>query len=152
MELCALEVKPARSYSEKMKMTTTARDIMSSKLIVAREGMNVEEALKLLVNNKITGLPVVNVRGEMVGIVSEYDIIAKVGAAKTLDPQLFQGELPYTKKVEAVNVDTSLEDILDRFISLKCRRLPVLDGDGRLVGIISRRDVMKVLYYRAKVN
>jgi CBS domain-containing protein len=131
---------------------TKARDIMSSKLIVAREGMNVEEALKLLVNNKITGLPVVNGKGEMVGILSEYDIIARVGKAKTLDPESFKGDLPYTRQVEAVREDTTLEDILDRFISAKCRRLPVLDPDGRLVGIISRRDVMKVLYYRAKVN
>lgn len=133
-------------------MKTTARDIMSSKLIVAREGMNVEDALKLLVNNKITGLPVVNGQGQMVGILSEYDIIVRVGKAKRIDPESFRGEIPYTKQVEAVNEDTPLEAILERFISAKCRRLPVLDGSGRLVGIISRRDVMKVLYYRAKVN
>ena len=133
-------------------MKTTARDIMSSRLIVAREGMNVEDALKLLVNNKITGLPVVNQSGQMVGIISEYDIIARVGKQHTVDAESFKDSLPYTKTVEAVREDTSLEDILDRFIKAKCRRLPVLDKDGRLVGIISRRDVMKVLYYRAKVN
>lgn len=131
---------------------TTAKDIMSSRLIVAKENMNVEDALKLLVNNKVTGMPVVNAAGQMVGIISEYDIIASVGKAKKLEPSTFQSELPYTKIVEAVDEDTSLQDILDRFISAKCRRLPVLDKDGRLVGIISRRDVMKVLYYRAKVN
>jgi CBS domain-containing protein len=131
---------------------TTARDIMSSKLIVAKEGMNVEEALKLLVNNRVTGLPVVNKSGQMVGILSEYDIIARVGQNKQIDSSCFQGDLPYTKQVEAVNEDTTLDAILDRFISAKCRRLPVLDKSGRLVGIISRRDVMKVLYYRAKVN
>ena len=131
---------------------TLAKDIMSIKLIVAREGMNVEEALKLLVNNKITGLPVVNASGEMVGILSEYDIIARVGKGKTIDADSFRGTIPFTKHVEAVAEDTNLETILERFISLKCRRLPVLDNAGRLVGIISRRDVMKVLYYRAKVN
>jgi len=132
--------------------TTTARDIMSSRLIVAKEGKNVEEALKLLVNNKITGLPVVNGKGKMVGILSEYDIIAKVGKGKVLNPEVFQGELPYTKVVEAVTEDTNLEEILERFINAKCRHLPVLDKAGLLVGIISRRDVMKVLYYRSKVS
>jgi CBS domain-containing protein len=146
-----LEVKRGRPYPEKMK-TTFAKDIMSSRLIVAKEDMNVEDALKLLVNNKITGMPVVNGRGQMVGIISEYDIIARVGAEKKLEPETFRGELPYTKIVDAVNEDTPLEDILNRFIKAKVRRLPVLDKDGRLVGIISRRDVMKVLYYRAKVN
>lgn len=133
-------------------MKTIARDIMSSKLIVAKEDMSMEDALKLLVNNRVTGMPVVNGRGEMVGIVSEYDIIASVGRQKKVAPEAFKVELPYTRQVEAVNEDTSLEDILDRFISAKCRRLPVVDKGGRLVGIISRRDVMKVLYYRAKVS
>ena len=133
-------------------MKTTARDIMSSKLIVAREGMNIEDAVKLLVNNKVTGLPVVNAEGCMVGIISEYDIIARVGKSKEIDPALFKDAIPYSSKVESVSEDTPLQEILTRFIELKCRRLPVLDEGKRLVGIISRRDVMKVLYYRAKLT
>jgi CBS domain-containing protein len=133
-------------------MKTTAKDIMSNKLIVAKEGMNIEDAVKLLVNNKITGLPVVDAQGKMVGILSEYDIIARVGKGQKIDPTLFKDGITFTKIVESVQEDTSLQDILERFIQLKCRRLPVLDQDKRLVGIISRRDVMKVLYYRAKVN
>ncbi len=133
-------------------MKTTAKDIMSSKLIVAKEGMKIEDAVKLLVNNKITGLPVVDQEGKMIGILSEYDIIAKVGQEQKIDPATFKNGIPYSKNVETVSEDTSLQEILDRFIQLKCRRLPVLDKQNRLVGIISRRDVMKVLYYRAKVN
>lgn len=133
-------------------MKTTAKDIMSSKLIVAKEGMKIEDAVKLLVNNKITGLPVVDQEGKMIGILSEYDIIAKVGQEQKLDSAIFKNGIPYSKNVETVSEDTSLQEILDRFIQLKCRRLPVLDKQKRLVGIISRRDVMKVLYYRAKVN
>lgn len=133
-------------------MNTTAKDIMSSRLIVAREGMNIEDALKLLVNNKITGLPVVDAEGKIVGILSEYDIIARVGGESEIDSSLFQDVIPFSKNVESVNEDTLLGDILNRFIQLKCRRLPVLDKDRRLVGIISRRDVMKILYYRAKVS
>jgi CBS domain-containing protein len=133
-------------------MKTTAKDIMSNRLIVAREGMNIEDALKILVNNKITGLPVVDSDGKIVGILSEYDIIARVGKEKEIDSGIFLDNIPYSKNVESVNEDTSLNDILERFIQLKCRRLPVLDKGNRLVGIISRRDVMKVLYYRAKVS
>jgi CBS-domain-containing membrane protein len=132
-------------------MNTTARDIMSAKLIVAKEGMNIEDAVKLLVNNKVTGLPVVDGTGKMVGILSEYDIIARVGREKELSPSLFRAGIPYSTKVESVREDTPLPEILNRFIELKCRRLPVLDAGDRLVGIISRRDVMKVLYYRAKL-
>lgn len=131
---------------------TQAKDIMSSKLIVAKEGMNLEDAMKLLVNNKITGLPVVDGQGKMVGILSEYDIISSVAKEKTLLPEIFRNRIDYSHKVESVQDDTPLGEILDRFIKLKCRRLPVLDKSDRLVGIISRRDVMKVLFYKAKVT
>jgi CBS domain-containing protein len=114
--------------------------------------MNIEDAVKLLVNNKITGLPVVDRQGKMIGILSEYDIIARVGEQRKLDAGIFKDGIPYSKSVQTVNEDTDLQEILDRFIQLKCRRLPVLDKDSRLVGIISRRDVMKVLYYRSKVE
>jgi CBS domain-containing protein len=133
-------------------MNTTAKDIMSSRLIVARDGMNIEDALKLLVNNKITGLPVVDAAGMIIGVLSEYDIIASVSKGTQINAEIFRDAISYTKEVESVNEDTTLSEILSRFIKLKCRRLPVLDVNKRLVGIISRRDVMKVLYYRAKVN
>lgn len=133
-------------------MKTTAKDIMTSKMIVAKEGMNIEDAVKLLVNNRITGLPVVDGQGRMIGILSEYDIIARVGKEEKIEPALFKDCIPFSKTVETVGEDTPLSEVLDRFIQLKCRRLPVLDSKGQLVGIISRRDVMKVLYYRAKVN
>lgn len=131
---------------------TTAKDIMSSKLVVARDDMNLEDAVKLLVNNKITGLPVVDKVGKMIGILSEYDIIAHVGKERAVTADLFKAGIKFTSVVEAVTDDTPLEDILNKFISLKCRRLPVVDGGGRLVGIISRRDIMRVLYYRAKLH
>jgi CBS domain-containing protein len=133
-------------------MKTQAKDIMTDKVIVAREDMNLEDAVKLLVNNKITGLPVVDKDGKMVGILSEYDIIACVGKEKNLEAALFKNNINYTKSVEYVSEDTSLTDILSRFIEKKCRRLPVLDSSHKLVGMISRRDIMRVLYYRAKVK
>jgi CBS domain-containing protein len=97
-------------------------------------------------------LPVVDAGGKIIGVLSEYDIIAKVGRESNITAEMFRGQISYTKDVEYVEENTTLTEILDRFITLKCRRLPVLDGNKRLVGIISRRDVMKVLYYRAKVN
>ena len=133
-------------------MSTIAKDIMSTKLIVAREGMNMEDAVKLLVNNKITGLPVVDEQGVMVGILSEYDIIAKVGKEEFIKPEMFRDKIKFTLKVESVSEDTPLNEVLDRFIQKKMRRLPVLDKEKKLVGIISRRDIMKVLFYRAKVG
>lgn len=133
-------------------MNTIAKDIMSNRVIVATEGMSMEEAVKILVNNKITGLPVVDVNGVMIGILSEYDIISHVVSEKNLEPQVFNKDIKFTKIVESVKEDTPLNEILERFVNKKIRRLPVLDQENRLVGMISRRDVMRVLYYRAKVG
>jgi CBS domain-containing protein len=133
-------------------MDTTAREIMSEKLIVVNDKMTVEDAVKILVNNKITGLPVVDDFGRMVGVLSEYDIIAAVGTEKKITNELFKRQIVYTKEVIAVEDDAPLDVIMDRFIKLKCRRLPVVDKDQKLLGIISRRDIMRLLYYRAKVS
>ncbi|MCO5143444.1 MAG: CBS domain-containing protein [Oligoflexia bacterium] len=133
-------------------MKTTAKDIMSSKMIVAKEKINVEDAVRLLVNHKITGLPVVDQSGKMLGVVSEYDIINQVGSIKSIDPKDLSKPISYTKNVESVTEDTLLEQVLEKFIKAKYRRLPVLDKEGNLKGIITRRDIMRVLYYRAKVN
>jgi CBS domain-containing protein len=65
---------------------------------------------------------------------------------------MFKASITYTKEVIAVDGDAPLTEIMDRFISLKCRRLPVIDANKKLIGIISRRDIMRLLYYRAKVS
>ena len=125
---------------------------MSTKLIVAKDEMSVEDAVRLLVNNKVTGLPVVDSKGMLVGVLSEYDIIATVSDAKQMDGKIFKDKVTFTKVVESVSENTLLPEILKTFVEKKVRRLPVLDNSGRLIGIISRRDIMKVMYYRAKVQ
>jgi len=135
-----------------MTMKTTAKDIMTRELIVAKEGMKVEEALKLLMKHKVTGMPVVDHDGKVLGILSEYDIIANVAQEDRLEPKFFEKNIEYTKTVASVVEDASLSEVLDHFINKKIRRLPVLDKCNRLVGLISRRDIMRVLYYRAKVG
>jgi CBS domain-containing protein len=47
-----------------------------------------------------------------------------------------------------VNEKTSLEEIMALFVASRFRRLPVVNSDGKLVGIVTRRDLMKLFYYR----
>jgi len=124
---------------------------MSSKLVVAKEGSSTEEVLRLLVNHKVTGLPVVDSQGRMIGMVTEYDIMVRLSESKRPDAEFFRSATPFTKKVEAVTESAPLAEVLDRLVSLRVRRLPVVNGGGELVGIISRKDVMRALYYQAKV-
>jgi CBS-domain-containing membrane protein len=131
---------------------TTAKDIMTRDLIRATEDMTIEEALKVLINHRITGLPVVDKKGKMTGVVSEYDILSQISASKKKKGLIFQDKINFSKKIEAIGEDMPLSKIVAEFIDTKYRRLPVVDSKGKLVGIITRRDLMRIYYYRARLE
>ncbi len=131
---------------------TCARDIMSTEIIAARPDMTIEEALKLLVNNKITGLPIVGDGGKMQGVLSEYDILKQLSAAKKITGDAFHKKITFTKRVDTIPESMPINQIMDLFVNTKYRRLPVVDQNGKLVGIVTRRDLMRVFYYRSKLS
>jgi CBS domain-containing protein len=133
-------------------MKTTAQDIMSTEVLTIREGATLEEALKILINNRITGLPVVNAENEMTGMVSEYDIMTQIAEMPSLDKADLSVPCKYAGGTTSVATTTGLKDIIDHFIKLKYRRLPVVDKRNKLVGIITRRDLMRLFYYRARLT
>jgi CBS-domain-containing membrane protein len=130
---------------------TTAKEIMTRDLVSATEDMTIEEALKALINHRITGLPVVNKKGKMMGVISEFDILQQLAGSKKKNSKVFQERIIFSKRVDAISDDTPLSTIVKEFIDTKYRRLPVIDKKGNLVGIITRRDLMKVYYYRARL-
>lgn len=131
-------------------MVTVARDIMTTELILGHPKMTIEEAIKTLVNNRITGMPVVDEERHIVGVVSEYDIIKSVEELDNERPLDLSSPIVYSHKVTTVSEDTRLPDILKHFVERKVRRLPVINKQNQLVGIITRRDIMRVLFYRSK--
>ena len=132
-------------------MKTTAQDIMSTELLTIQEGASLEEALKILLNNKITGLPVVNKTNALVGIVSEYDIMLQISQAANVEKADISVPFKFSSSVECISTTTSLEEIIDIFITKKYRRVLVQDDKKKLTGIITRRDLMKLFYYRARL-
>lgn len=130
-------------------MQTIAQEIMSTELITVREDETLEGALKALINNRVTGLPVVNREGKMVGILSEYDLLSQISKQPKLGPEIFKAPIEFSHTPFSISQTTPMEEIVRHFIDEKFRRVPVIDGQGRLVGIITRRDLMRVFYYRA---
>lgn len=131
---------------------TLASEIMETTLLTTPEDATLEDALKLLVNSRITGLPVVDKKGKMVGVVSDYDILVQVSKAKRLKPDLFHQKIEFTRKVEAIPDTMPLMEIVSLFREKRFRRLPVINKTGKLVGVITRRDLMRLFYYRAKLS
>ncbi len=122
-----------------------AKDIMQSSLITAKQDTPVIEAINILGQNKITGLPVVDDDMTLVGLVSEkdvlsiaYHILAGI-VGSTMDTKKI-GDI-MTKDVVSFRLDDNLADICQCFMNKPFRRVPVLDN-GKLVGIISRKDII----------
>lgn len=133
-------------------MDTQAKDIMSTNLITLTDKATVEEALKILINARVTGVPIVNDKnGKMVGVLSEFDIIKHIGTKKDIQPKFFKEKIKYSKKAKFIYATTPLTEIIDLFVEFKYRRLPVVDEQERLVGVITRRDLMRIFFYRAKL-
>ncbi len=110
-----------------------AVDVMTTRVITVTEKQTRQQAARLLSQHRISGLPVVNDANVVVGVVTEYDIISKEGQ------QI--GEI-MTRGVISVTPDTDLEEVSHLLVHERIRRLPVLD-QGRLVGIISRADLVR---------
>jgi CBS domain-containing protein len=122
-----------------MVMRRTAKDIMTSTVITVPEDMLVTNVIKLLLRWHISGVPVVDDDGLLLGIVTEHDVMnfALSGeAARTKASEVM------TKQVETYTPDTKVVDIINHFAARQIRRVPVVE-DGKVVGIISRRDIVR---------
>ncbi|WP_207343318.1 CBS domain-containing protein [Arthrobacter sp. E3] len=117
------------------RIPATAADIMSSPVIAIPGDTAVAEIADLLRANRISGVPVVDDSGHVLGLVSEFDLLAKEG---TTAASLM------TTAVISVSAGTKIADLRHLLIEKRVRRLPVLE-DGRVVGIVSRGDIVSLL-------
>ena len=118
-----------------------AKDIMVTKLITLSPHVKMIEAAKLLLKNCISGAPVVNEKGELIGIFSEQDVMSALIDAVYEDLPASDVGNYMSRDVETIHEDLDLLSIAQIFRSRGFRRLPVV-RDQKLVGQISRRDVM----------
>jgi CBS domain-containing protein len=122
-----------------MVMKRTAKDIMTSTVITAKEDMFVTDVMKLLLRWHISGVPVVDNDGMLMGIVTEHDVM---NFALSGDAASTRASEVMTRKVETYTPDTLVVEIVNHFASQQIRRVPVVEN-GKVVGIISRRDIVR---------
>jgi CBS domain-containing protein len=145
------------------------KEIMTSEVITVSTDESVEQCAKLLQEHDISGLPVLNAAGKVAGIITEGDLIRRASRIKAPgyleilggliylgSPKKFVDELQRAMSLEAgqlmsknvisVKPDDSVEAAATLMVEKKISRLPVLDDNGKLVGIVSRRDIMGCLY------
>jgi len=141
-----------------------ASDVMSGDVVTVRDDAPVIQVVRLMLARGISGVPVVDGKGIVVGIVSEGDLLrrAELGTQKQRGSwkQFFTGTATLaedyvrthgtlardimTRNVICVQKDTPLADIADLMEENHIKRLPVLDGD-KLVGIVSRSNLLRAI-------
>jgi CBS domain-containing protein len=114
---------------------------MTTDVITVQRQTPIRQVIEILIENDITGLPVVNDDMTLVGIITEKDVL---NILFDLKDDSVKVEDFMTKDVLSFEQDEDFTTICDCLINSNFRRVPIL-AHGKLVGIISRRDIIKYL-------
>lgn len=119
-----------------------AKDLMTKNVITVKEDTSVVELAKILYENQISGVPVVDSQGKVVGVVTEKDILNII----------FSGNVQHTKvgdimsrNVIKFSPDTDIDKVALAISEHNIRRVIIVDKDNKVVGIVSRRDIIKMI-------
>lgn len=127
-----------------MNQSAIARDYMSSDLVTFTPDMDIHRAIKLLLQNRISGAPVMDNSGKLVGILSKKDCL-KVAFSASYHQDWGGRVSDYmSHDVHTIDADTDIVKVAEIFLKSSYRRFPVMSND-RLVGQISRHDVLTAL-------
>jgi len=122
----------------------TAQEIMTTDVITLEPEMSIFKAIRVLVGKGISGAPVVNRDGAMLGVLSELDCLRILSSDEFYAGQQEEaGTVKHfmTGAGQTIPPEMGLYAIAHYFLTLPIRRLPVIE-EGVLIGLVSRRDVL----------
>lgn len=120
-------------------MIETAKDVMRTDIVTIGPNATLTEAVQTLLEKEISGLPVTDDSSFLLGIISEFALMAIAYNALS-GKQRVRDHM--TAHVISANPNSPLKELADTFILHRIRRLPVTEN-GRLVGMLSRRDLLR---------
>lgn len=122
---------------------TTCADILTEAVFTLHPDEPIDRAAGRMLREHVSGCPVVDADGRVVGVLSEIDLLRALYPAH-------QGEVPsgtvgehMTPNPIALRADTPAVEAAHFFFEYPLRRAPIVDDDGRLLGLVSRRDVLR---------
>ena len=155
-----------------------AKEIMNKKVITITEDKNLLELAELLIKNKISGVPVVDKKNILKGIVSETDLLDFIKKDETffpimmfpnyylayVNPDLYLESYEKNKDtlskttvetimktwVKKAKEDTLESEVADIMIRNKVNRIPIVDDDNKVTGIITRSDLVESMVVRGE--
>lgn len=143
--------------------------VMTRDVITVKRDMSLKDLARLLTEKGISGVPVVDDLNRVIGIVTESDIIFQTGQKRSRGLREFLRELigePHPKDTRGPLSELRVEDIMStpvitatpdmdiRDVAVilaekRIKRMPVVDSDGRLIGIISRQDIVRAVSHES---
>ena len=146
---------------QRLQPKITVEDVMTRRVVTARTDSDIRDVSALLSENRISGLPVVDERGHVVGVVSEADLLSLAGmerghSFKDIVKHILGESVPRRKQGSRVGEimsspalttrpETDIRDVAKILESKGIKRLPVVDEENRLVGIVSRGDIVRAM-------
>ncbi len=148
-----------RHAKERLALHQKVSEVMTADVVAVKEDADINEAVALLSGNKVSGLPVVDNGNRVVGVITEADILSLLGMKrehtfKDIVVRLLGEPVPGNKTGNTVRQvmsspaisttpDALILDVAGILEDRRIKRLPVVDADGVLVGVISRADIVR---------
>ncbi|MBF0345590.1 MAG: CBS domain-containing protein [Nitrospirae bacterium] len=158
-DLMAIYKIALRHARERLASKIAVSEIMTRDVITVKSDSDIHEASLALSEHNISGLPVVDDNGRVIGVVSEADILSMAGLARghrfrDVLKHILGEPLPTRKEGDKVadfmttpaittTANADIRDVSMILIDKRIKRLPVVDDSGRLIGIISRSNILK---------
>ena len=144
--------KLVRKENGEVKIGTTSKydpvtKYMATDLIIFTPDTEIIEAIDSMIENQISGAPVLNERKELIGMISEKDCITVIIDSVYHNQPISKSKVAnyMTTNLVTVNVEADVVDVANEFLKKNYKRFPVVDDKGRLVGQVSRRDILRAV-------
>ena len=139
-------------------MSSTVKDVMSTHVIAASKSAPYKQLAAMLRDQRVSAFPVIDDNDKVVGVVSETDLLTKEALEGSV-PRTLQGLTPQrvlsqvngviaadlmSKPAVTIGPDETVTSAARLMYNRRVKRLPVVNGDGKLIGIVTRSDVLSV--------
>ena len=129
--------------SKKSNKTLLVSDIMRRDLVLFTKNQSIDEVMKKFIKYRISGGPVVDNTGKLIGVISEADCMKEISDSRYFNLPILDKTVAHfmTSKVDTIDASKTIFEAASMFFKTTRRRFPVLDKN-RLVGQISRKDIV----------
>jgi CBS domain-containing protein len=144
--------KLVRKERSELKIGTSSKydpvtKYMATDLITFTPDTEIFRAIDSMIENQISGAPVLNEKKELIGMISEKDCITVIIDSVYHNQPISKSTVAkyMTTNLVTVHVEADIVDVANEFLKKNYKRFPVVDDKGRLVGQVSRRDILRAV-------